>query len=189
MYTISTGSDYLRRGGSNFDENTQSYYRVHGGRRSNFDPMSLPAKVYWSSARQRNNGGSTGHETEGRHEGDLWHESDQRHVSLQRTAGLQRPQGDDREGESEYLLQLRRGAFQPPTSRSPTALPWLLRSAAAVPQPSPTSSQVIRSEPRRFPCIFADGLIASQQRRSGGLPTACGGPRQPSLHAANAATE
>ena len=55
MYTESCITDYLQRGGSNFDEQAHNYYRIRAGTRSNFDPLSPPAARYWSNTGQRSN--------------------------------------------------------------------------------------------------------------------------------------
>lgn len=68
MYTESCTTDYLQRGGSNFDEQAHNYYRIRARMRSSFDPLSPPAALYWSNAGQRSSDGDFSFDqAQGRH--------------------------------------------------------------------------------------------------------------------------
>ncbi|KAG0620710.1 hypothetical protein M758_4G237400 [Ceratodon purpureus] len=155
MYRNSN-SDYLRRGGSNFDEPTQNYYRIHAGRRSSFNPLSLSAAVYWSNTGQGSSYGDLEiHEAEGRQEADLPNQ-------------LPGPgDGDDQEAVYEERRSLRLGnaAFQYPSRRaatpsSPEPHPADVRTTAAAPSRQHISPQLHGSTEQRQ-------LIRSQPHRAG----------------------
>lgn len=160
MYREACTTDYLQRGGSNFDEQAHNYYRIRAGMRSSFDPLSPPAALYWSNAGQRSNDGdfSTA-EAQGQHRsgtpvhlgsGAFVHPS---RLSTMPPAPFNPPSGL-RSGVDAQLLQT-----SPISSAPQQEVP------ASAPASQPSLRQVIRSQPRRPGQISAYVLISTSQHR------------------------
>ena len=185
MYIDSCTTDYLQRGSSNFDEQAHNYYRIRAGRKSSFDPLSLPAALYWSNAGQRSSDGDFSFDqVQGRHlsgtsvrlrSGAFQHPSRQ---STTPPAPFN-PPSQLQSGADVQFLQTSpvSSTPQPEVLASASAPPWqqtspeIARSAPTSQQTCATSTaplqQVIRSQPRRPGQVSADLLIStSQQRRS-----------------------